>query len=1261
MILFRNVKVGIKIFFIFFLVFIFMHLALEISKEKILENFNSNWDKYIAQKEKEAVKVIEKEILKFSEEFKSRFDFVKEKTRKSIKEKGDLPSVLENFKTPKNSGEVFALFYQTGELGVYNENYSDFNCSISFENCIDKNFFILENDNFIFLSKLDTIKISQDLFYFFYSRPVKRKFTLSDTHSNYFHDEIKEKYQIEIVLSEKPFYFKRNYFAANSKLGKFYIKISLKDKDDFISEKQKEIKKLSLWFLFLSSTFLLIFILLTINQYARKPFFALIAKIFAFASYRIGIFLLGFPKAIMDNDLTNEALFDSDFALGIAKSPIELFATILIFFAIALSIAGYFNNHFLTKKLNLKYYEKLVASIIFVSLFFIFYRSYLASCKSAVFESSYAYFSESGLTLPLAGGLMYINFYLINIFAILVEVVILMVLLKIWTEEKSDFKFILALFLTINLLGIIFDLIQKDKLVSSEFRIFFILSVFLISYFALVKKKKKILIGLSILILGAIVSSLSLNYFNNSMNYKLISKELRKFARENIEKIVVDLNSDLKKLKTSYNIIKSFQNSNYNKYFLSAEFWKYSKLKEKKYPLLIRLYDREGKLSSEFSVGFTKLEKNLLGAFLGSNASFEKNIMGAKFLIGSTIISNQNEIVGYANIICKAAPEIFREENYPAFLKKELKYNMQIYKSINFYEFNNNELVLVYGNYYPDYKSVNAILADNFNKNNEKKFEVETKNAAFLGYAFLERTDREYIVRAALLKERKDIGIIYNYVKAFVYNTIIALIIFSILLLFEYSKNKKFEQMDFRTKALTAIIVVSIVPILIQAYFFWRFSLDQSREYVESQLKKKADILENYLIANYFKYSSDMLRELCVEADRNLDFNFTIYKNNKVYYSSYDNYYKAGIFSEYFHPEARAAVSYFDAKDSFVEENIDNYDYKAYYKSASIGNEKIIIKIDECFNKIEISTLYSEAQIILLASLGLSVFLMLGFGVQVANQITRPIRELERASLLVAEGDYNVKINVSESQKDFWNLAKAFEIMTQNIKRSQKLIAELEREAAWKSIARQVAHEIKNPLTPLKLSIQQLVALKKENPEKFEQNFDKIISSALSQIETINRISTEFSYFARLPNPKIEMIEISPLLKELSTLFASEKLDVVLLNVYSGETILGDKEQLKIVFVNLFRNSIEAGATKVLITMSREEKFYNIFVQNNGKGIPKEYEDKIFNEGFTLKPKGMGIGLATCKKIIENFGGEISLDKNTSDGVGFKIKLPKAR
>jgi len=193
------------------------------------------------------------------------------------------------------------------------------------------------------------------------------------------------------------------------------------------------------------------------------------------------------------------------------------------------------------------------------------------------------------------------------------------------------------------------------------------------------------------------------------------------------------------------------------------------------------------------------------------------------------------------------------------------------------------------------------------------------------------------------------------------------------------------------------------------------------------------------------------------------------------------------------------------------------------------------------------------------------------------------------------------------------------------------------------------------------LSIQQLVALKKENPEKFEQNFDKIISSALSQIETINRISTEFSYFARLPNPKIEMIEISPLLKELSTLFASEKLDVVLLNVYSGETILGDKEQLKIVFVNLFRNSIEAGATKVLITMSREEKFYNIFVQNNGKGIPKEYEDKIFNEGFTLKPKGMGIGLATCKKIIENFGGEISLDKNTSDGVGFKIKLPKAR
>lgn len=1237
-------------------VFFIAWLLLASVKNYALKNYQDNWNTYQKKLHNDLLKTISKDVVLFSDNFSYKFNVTKKIIKKSLMAKGDLPSIIQNFNEQKELGDIFALYYRTGEIAAYTENFNLDKVNIISEKNLSRPFFVLNNEAEILLCRLDTIKIAGDIFYFFYSKVLKRNFKAFEQRELYFYDYLKNSYKVEAVISHLPFRSDHIYMPVDTKLGLIYLRICEKSLEEFLASKKIEIENFESLLLFLAITLLFIALFIVSKYYFSNEYLSLIFSIIIILGYRISLFFLELPKKFFSGGLIDPKMFDSDFVFGIAKSPLELTITNIVLLVSILLIFNFFYEKLLAIRSDQKLFGRTIYTSILIAVFFALYRSYLASVRSAVFESAYRYFSETGFNVNVVGAVMYLNLFFMGLFALVAALLPVMGIIKIWTEDIS-LKALSFIFLGINFLGILFDLVQKNSLSTSEIRITFILCSFILSYYALYKTKRKIVFKTLLIVFTSVITTLSLNYFDNKLDDKFLEKELKKFAVEDVDLALKSIVEDLKLVSSNKKIIEKIKKSNENLNTALIQILNEFNLIQKKYPFMIRIFDFNINLASEINVGLSKEEKNSFGSFIGTNAIFEKYVNFSKFLVVSSVVSSEGKILGYINIVCKLAPENFREKFYPGFLKSASSERIRVYKSLDFYEFRNNELVLVYGDYYPDYKAINSILSDNFDEKNQKKLEIESYKSVFKGFAIREKKEKEYIIRAALIEERRDIGIFYNYVKAFTYNLIIAFVIISFILVFDYYKKRTLPRLDFRAKALIAIFTASIVPILAQAYFFRQFSFDQDKEFIESQLKKRAAIVENYLLVNWSKYSKECFIDLCKEADRNLDFNFSIFKNNYLFYSSNQDFYEAKLISKYLNPEARAALSYFNTKGHFTKEKIEAYEYTAYYLSANIEDENIYIKVDECFNNIETSMPYREAEIIVMASVGLSALIMLGLGVALANRISRPIRELEKAALLVSEGDYNVSINVSPSQKDFWNLARVFETMLQNIKKSQKIIAELERESAWKSIARQVAHEIKNPLTPLKLSIQQLIALKKENPEKFEQAFEKITSSALSQIETINRISTEFSYFARLPNPKIEEIELMSLLKELAALFAAEKLDVILLNSAMSVKVLGDREQLKIVFINLFRNSIEAGATKALVSVSKENEVWNIYVQDNGKGIPKGYEDKIFHEGFTLKPKGMGIGLATCKKIVENLNGEIVLDKNTSDGVCFKIKL----
>jgi len=233
------------------------------------------------------------------------------------------------------------------------------------------------------------------------------------------------------------------------------------------------------------------------------------------------------------------------------------------------------------------------------------------------------------------------------------------------------------------------------------------------------------------------------------------------------------------------------------------------------------------------------------------------------------------------------------------------------------------------------------------------------------------------------------------------------------------------------------------------------------------------------------------------------------------------------------------------------------------------------------------------------------------------------------------------------------------------LERSARLLAKSERESAWKSMARQVAHEINNPLTPMKLTIQQLQRTKKMNDERFDDYFEKSSIMLIEQIDNLSRIAGTFSNFARMPEANFERVDIAAKIYSVVQLFANnnEHIEIYYEGVENGIFVYADPEQLVQVFNNLIKNAIQAIPTErngeIRVVLIQQYGQIIITVSDNGSGIEPEIHDKLFVPNFTTKNTGMGLGLAIAKNIIELSGGTITFDTQLDKGTTFKLTLPE--
>lgn len=291
------------------------------------------------------------------------------------------------------------------------------------------------------------------------------------------------------------------------------------------------------------------------------------------------------------------------------------------------------------------------------------------------------------------------------------------------------------------------------------------------------------------------------------------------------------------------------------------------------------------------------------------------------------------------------------------------------------------------------------------------------------------------------------------------------------------------------------------------------------------------------------------------------------------------------------------------------------------------------------------------------------VFIAIGlFAIIIARQITAPLNFIQYSLSKTIYGKKNEPIYWGRDD-EIGALVKEYNKMIAALEESAKKLAQSEREGAWREMAKQVAHEIKNPLTPLKLGLQLLDKSWRDKDPKFDQKFERFSKSFVEQIESLSSIASEFSAFAKMPDTHLEPINIFEILTQAIIIF--KQIDNVKILYQEPETpfiINADRNQLLRCFNNLLKNAIEAfhGDRYGIIDINYLITSKNILltVKDNGMGIPEELREKIFEPNFTTKSSGTGLGLAFVKNSIENAGGKIWFETITGVSTTFYISLP---
>ncbi len=475
-----------------------------------------------------------------------------------------------------------------------------------------------------------------------------------------------------------------------------------------------------------------------------------------------------------------------------------------------------------------------------------------------------------------------------------------------------------------------------------------------------------------------------------------------------------------------------------------------------------------------------------------------------------------------------------------------------------------------------------------------------------------------------------------------------------------------------------ALIVVSFLIIGMVTVVFFGQSHEQ---YHENRLKRKTrsvirdtehELQTMARVDSTLMTPKDFLDNLRVKEISNIHrIDINLYSlGGELSKTSEEDFYQRGILSRKINPAAYMALADMKQKD-YVQENehIGDFVYKAAYIPVQLkqdGRPSLKIGYLSLPYYSQLSSTRTDAVSFMGTLLNVYVFLLMIAGaiaILVANSITKPLTSIGQKLNAFRLGGRNEEIEY-KAKDELGILINEYNKMVQNIRESAEMLAQSEREGAWREMAKQVAHEIKNPLTPMKLSIQYLMHAYNNGAEDMGSLMKRVSKTLIQQIDNLAQIATEFSNFAQMPRAENIQLEVNSLLESVYNLFNEVKevqLDIEMPN--KQLSVFADKNHLVSVFNNIIKNAIQAIPEektdgKVDIKLYEQDGKAIVKISDNGSGITDEMREKVFVPNFTTKSSGTGLGLAISKNIIESVQGAIYFETEVGEGTDFYVTLP---
>jgi signal transduction histidine kinase len=644
----------------------------------------------------------------------------------------------------------------------------------------------------------------------------------------------------------------------------------------------------------------------------------------------------------------------------------------------------------------------------------------------------------------------------------------------------------------------------------------------------------------------------------------------------------------------------------------------------------------------------------------GSSFYFMNNMDGRVTYFGKIYYPLAYESKGFSLFIELVAKKVSEGIGFPELLMEQSLIKPSRYKYFSYAKYFDEELVNKSGEYAYNYYLQSYYVGKSGNEFEQRKMD----GYDHVIYRF---DDLNYIIVS-----KRSLGFV-DYLISFPY---IFVFYFVFVITIGLVGNPQFRKLilpqDLRFRIQAAIISIVLISLLFVAAGTIYYNLQEYKARHQTDLQEKmlsiSEEIEHRLI-NVSSITPELQQWLFSELYKLSNIfrtDINIYDvNGELLASSRPEIFRRGITSErmnsvafyelsekyqlnYFHPEKIGNLSYLSAYEPILN---NRGDYLGYLNLPYFTREDELKQGISTF----IVAFINLYLLLFLASVIVAVFL--------SNKITLPLSLIREKLKGIQLGKRNEQINY-QAEDEIGALIREYNHKVEELAESAELLARSERESAWREMAKQVAHEIKNPLTPMKLNIQYLQRAKEEGREHYDDYFDRVTKNLIEQIDTLSGIATEFSNFAQIPKTKSEVFNLIDVLKNACELFEPNQNLHFAFEMHGLKEvwIFADREQLLRAFLNLVKNAVQAippeSNGEIGIEVEVQNSVAIISISDNGSGISEEAREHMFEPNFTTKSSGMGLGLSIVKSIVTNFGGKIWYTTQTGEGTTFYIELP---